>query len=280
MIFKDPKTKRNLDYKKWCLDNRIYELFAIDKSSYGDVKKKRKKSPYEGVNPEDVAPLPVELDDLIRLHFLTRSRKVTTILEFGVGKSTLVFADALKKNKEEFGGGIKNNLRRTNPFEVHSVDSGKKWIVRCKQGFPPTLLDFVHFYQSEVEMTTFNGRACTMYKKLPNICPDLIYLDGPDQFAVKNDVRGISTRSPDRLPMSADILLFEPFLLPGTLIVVDGRAANARFLKNNFQRNWEYHYFTKEDIHTFELVEEPLGKLNAEQLRFCLGDDIIKFCNS
>lgn len=271
-MFKDRHTKKNLNYRKWCLDNKINELFNIDLGVYGDVEKKIKKGLYGGVDPESGVSLPVELDDLIRLHFLARHRRAITILEFGVGGSTVVFADALKKNKEEFEGGVvKNNLRRANPFEVHSVDCGKKWIDKCKQGFPPALLDFVYFHQSEVEMTTFNGRACTMYKKLPNICPDLIYLDGPDLFAVTNDVRGISTRSSDRLPMSADILFFEPFLLPGTLIVVDGRAANARFLKNNFQRNWKYNYFTKEDVHTFELIEEPFGKINARQLRFCLG---------
>jgi len=276
MMFKDPNTKRNLNYKKWCLDNKINELFNIDIGIYGDVEKKIKKSLYKGVDQKNTIPLPAELDDLIRLHFLTRSRKVTTILEFGVGKSTLVFADALRKNKEEFGEFVIDNLRRANPFEVHSIDSSKKWINECKRFLTPRLLDFAHFYFSEVEMTTFNGRACTMYKKLPNICPDLIYLDGPDQFSVMNDIRGISTRSLDRLPMSADILLFEPFLLPGTLIVIDGRTANARFLKNNLQRNWEYNYFVKEDIHTFELIEKPLGKFNARQLRFCLGNNATK----
>ena len=70
--------------------------------------------------------------------------------------------------------------------------------------------------------------------------------------------------------MSADLLLMEPFLLPGTLIVIDGRTANARFLKNNLQRDWEYHHHADEDIHTFELVEKPLGKLNAKQIDFCL----------
>ena len=259
----------HLDYKKWCSDNKIDELFKIDLDVYGEIEEKKEKSIYETVDPDNKIPIPPELDDLIRLHFLVRSRKVTTILEFGVGKSTLVFANAIKKNKDEFGEFVKTNLRKANPFEIHSIDSGKKWIKKCKQDFPPKLLDFVHFHFSGVEMTTFNGRACTMYKKLPNICPDLIYLDGPDQFTVTNDIRGISTASLDRLPMSADILLFEPFLLPGTIIIVDGRTANARFLKNNFQRNWEHNHFIDEDIHIFELIEQPLGELNAKQLRFC-----------
>jgi hypothetical protein len=117
-------------------------------------------------------------------------------------------------------------------------------------------------------MTTFNDRICTMYKKLPNICPDFIYLDGPEQYNVNGDIRGISTSHPDRLPMAADILILEPFLLFGTLIVTDGRTANARFLKNNLQMNWEYCHFEEEDIHAFELIEKPLGKINKRQIDF------------
>lgn len=264
---------KNLDYKKYCLDNKINELFDIKIDAYGEIEKKIEVSVYEAVDPGNKNPYPPELDDLVRLHFLARSRKATTVLEFGVGKSTLVFADAIKKNKEQFGDFVKANLRRANPFEVHAVDNYREWIDQCKKDFAPGLLNFARFHLTEVEMTTFNGRACTMYKKLPNICPDLIYLDGPDQFNVANNIRGISTVSPDRLPMSADILLFEPFLLPGTLIVIDGRTANARFLKHNLQGNWEYNHFFDEDIHTFELIEQPLGKFNEKQIRFCLGEN-------
>ncbi len=268
---------KDLDYKKWCLENKIAEMFGLDLNAYGKINRKLPKGIYETSDPKNTVPFPPELDDLTRLHFLARSRKVTTILEFGVGKSTLVFADAIRKNKEEFGGYVKENLRRANPFEIHAVENSKKWVETVKKDFPKDLLKLVHFQVTPVEMTTFNDRACTMYKKLPNICPDLIYLDGPDQWSVKNDIRGISTRSVDRLPMSADILLFEPFLLPGTLIIVDGRTSNVRFLKNNLQRNWEYEHHVNEDIHTFELVESPLGPLNAKQIKFSLGEKAVKF---
>ena len=30
---------------------------------------------------------------------------------------------------------------------------------------------------------------------------------------------------------------YEPFLLPGFIIVVDGRVSNVRFLENNFKEN-------------------------------------------
>src|SRR3989344_5910590 len=112
---------KNLDYKKWCSDNNLHKLFGIPFDGDTEINKKMDKSVYETVDPKNKVPLPAELDDLTRLHFLVRSRKVSTILEFGVGKSTLVFADALNKNKEEFGEFVKNNIRKANPFEVHSI---------------------------------------------------------------------------------------------------------------------------------------------------------------
>ena len=59
-----------------------------------------KKSIYESVDPKVVAPKSPEWDDLVRLHKLVRSRKVTTVLEFGCGYSTVIFADAIQKNKQ------------------------------------------------------------------------------------------------------------------------------------------------------------------------------------
>ena len=117
-------------------------------------------------------------------------------------------------------------------------------------------------------METFNGRICTTYKNLPLINPDLIYLDGPDQFNVKNKINGITTNHKDMMPMSSDILKIEHFLTPGTIIITDGRAANARFLLSNLQRKWRYKYDNKNDQSVFFLDEKPLGIYNYRQLKF------------
>lgn len=275
-IFKELKINDGKGYEEYLIKNNLHQLFNIDLENYGKVNKKIKKGIYEPVDPKIKIPKPPELDDLIRLHYLITSRKVTTILEFGVGKSTIVMADALKKNKKNYFDYVKNNLRRSNAFELHSIDNSRHWISYTKKSLPKELRELVKFYYSSVYMSTFNGKICTFYKKLPNICPDFIYLDGPDQFNVKGNVNGISTRSMDRLPMAADILLFEHFLLPGTMILVDGRTANSRFLLSNLQRRWDYMHFTEEDIHIFELVEEPLGPYNKKQLEFCLGEEYFK----
>lgn len=260
-----------LDLPRWCEANDLYALFDVDPTGF-DPARKLEKGIYETVDPGNRVPFPPELDDLARLHYLARSRKVTTVLEIGAGKSTVALAHALRLNEMEFGDYVRTNLRRANPFEVHTLEQSSDWVEVCRQAMPPALAPYVHFQCAGVQMTTFNGRACTLYQRIPDICPDLIYLDGPDQFCVEGDVHGISTRSADRLPMSADLLLLEPFLLPGTLIVVDGRTANARFLKNNFQRPWRHAHHVEADLHTFELVEPPLGRLNERQIRFCLGD--------
>ena len=50
-------------------------------------------------------------------------------------------------------------------------------------------------------------------------------------------------------------------------------AANARFLKANLQRNWQYNYVMEFDQHFFELKEKPLGRFNKAQIEYCLGEN-------
>ena len=57
-----------------------------------------------------------------------------------------------------------------------------------------TLLTLTLF--GNIEMTTFENRICTQYKKLPLCNPDFIYLDGPDQFKVKKDIWNIHFQKP------------------------------------------------------------------------------------
>ena len=228
---------------------------------------------YESVDTSVVAPYSPEWDDMVHLHRLVRARKVTTVLEFGCGYSTVVLADALAKNEKEFSSFVSANLRRSNAFEIHSVDDMGDYIKITQDRLPTELKKRVFLKHSQIKMTTFNDRICTEYDELPNITPDFIFLDAPSQFNVKGEISGISTRHADRLPMTCDLLKIEHFLLPGTLILVDGRTANARFLRANFQRNWIYEHDVASDTHTFEVRETPLGRFNKAQIEFCLGQE-------
>lgn len=252
------------DSLRYLHENGIDTLF--------DLQKRLKSSVTATVDGSITDPFPAgnKIGDLARLHRLCRVRKVTTVLEFGVGYSTQVIAHALAANKQQFGEYVADYLRRGNPFELHSVDDINSYVQVTKNRLQPELVPYVHFHVSPVQMTTFSGRICTEYQSLPNICPDLIYIDGPSLGNVTGDINGISTAHIDRLPMMCDILKIEHFLLPGSLIVVDGRAGNARFIKANLQRNWVYYEDPIEEVHFFELQEQALGMLNNRQIEFSL----------
>ena len=88
-----------------------------------------------------------------------------------------------------------------------------------------------------------------------------------NQFFYGENLR-VATNHQDLMPMSIDILKYEHFLTPGTIILIDGRTANARFLKLNLQRNWLYKHDVKNDQSIFYLQEKPLGQFNKLQLNF------------
>src|ERR1700693_796610 len=55
--------------------------------------------------------------DLAPLHTAVRARKVLTVLEFGVGFSTIVMADALNKNRQAWEAtDAKPKIRSSTPF--------------------------------------------------------------------------------------------------------------------------------------------------------------------
>ncbi|MEM1318958.1 MAG: hypothetical protein AAGG75_01815 [Bacteroidota bacterium] len=232
---------------------------------------KQEQGVFDTVSGQMEHPIPPDLQDLVRLHRLIRERMSFTVLEFGVGFSTIVIADALQKNKADWKRLEQPpKLRNRFLFQCFSVDSSAKWLERSQERLPEQFKDTVHFQFSRVEIGTFNGQLCHFYKNLPDIVPDFIYLDGPDPQTVEGTINGMSFQCMERTVMSGDLLLMEPILLPGTFVLVDGRTNNARFLKNNFKRAYEVIWDRQGDVTTFELIEDRLGKYNI------LGKDYIQ----
>jgi predicted O-methyltransferase YrrM len=56
----------------------------------------------DSVAKKDSQRIAPKWSDLARLHMAIRARKVFTVLEFGVGFSTVVMGDALKKNRDDW----------------------------------------------------------------------------------------------------------------------------------------------------------------------------------
>ncbi len=219
---------------------------------------------FDAVSGKLSIPVPPQPDDLVRLHKLVRERRCFTALEFGVGYSTIVIADALQKNEADWRTlPQKPEIRNHFMFQLFSVDASQDWIAKTKNRLPGHLAGRVHFQFSEVEIGTYNGQMCHYYSDLPDIVPDFVYLDGPDGKDVKGRIHGLSFQCEERTVMSADLLLMESTFLPGTFIIVDGRTNNARFLERNFTRNYEVKWDKECDITTFQLVEERLGRYNV-----------------
>ena len=254
-------------------DRKFIESFFINKNLKSLVELSKKKQPSVNQMIVDEPYFP-ELDDLYYLYQYVLINKRTTVFEFGSGWSTLIFSLALREARDKFSKEVKL-LRINNPFELFVIENNKKYlnITRNRVQKFNKYLNIknpikINYHLSDVEMATFNDRICTQYKELPVCNPDFIYLDGPDQFNIKKDINGISTRHKDMMPMVSDILKFEYFYTPGTIIVCDGRSANAKFLRDHFKRKWEYIDDKKNDQHIFWLVDPVLGKYNKLQLEF------------
>lgn len=226
----------------------------------------------QAVSVREKKPYGPKWGDLCRLHWLQMSRKGINVLEFGSGYSTAVFGEGARLLSEHFGDSLAGKLRSENPFHVYSIEEEQRFMEITQARLGKNLSKYVTLSRSSVELILFEGRIATIYSKIPNVNPDIIYLDGPSQYATTQTINGFSLCSPTRMPMSADILRIEFFLEPGTLIIVDGRTANARFLKAFLKRNWLYYHDVAGDVHYFELHELPLGYYNERKIEFCLNN--------
>jgi hypothetical protein len=245
------------------------------------------------INPNLAIEFPPDIIDLVRMHKLVRQRKCLTIMEFGVGYSTLILADAMMKNQEDLKTMNTCHLVWSNQFEVHSIDSSKKWIKNFKKKLKkfPHLIKFINLHYSELRTCTIRGEMGHVYERLPDIVPDFIYLDGPCPADVHGEVQGFTFKQLNRTVMAMDILKMEAALSPGTFILVDGRSNNARFLKNHFSRKWVYSHaiqnvwplnngnniqfedWNEYDYTTFELIEFPLSFWNFKKLQLQLPNN-------
>ena len=246
----------------------IFEYFAeIESKPYGI---------FDAVDSQNDIPFYPEPEDLYRLHKLVRERKVFNVLEFGLGYSTIVMADALMKNKNDYVcGGSKPDVRIRKPFTLYSVDANKYWIDRFSKLYRNLpLFNCIELSHSDCIIGEHNDQICHFYSAIPDVIADFIYLDGPGRGDVKGSINGVSFENCIERPVAGgDLLKLESTFLPGTFILIDGRTNNARFLQNNFKRNYQIIHDENQDVTAIELTEPPLGKINRAQIEYSLGKD-------
>ena len=210
-----------------------------------------------------------DFKDLCRLHWLALSRKTFNILEIGSGFSTVIFSDVCNILSNYFNKGLPYRVEKK--FHIFSLEENKKFLKITKKRIPKDNLKHVSLILAKHKIIYYKGKFASRCLNIPNISPDLIYLDGPSQYFQKKNLDGFNFNNISRFPMSADLLFYEYFFEPGTLIIIDGRTSNARFLKDHFKRNWKYFNDKKGDYHIFELNEKPIGVYNKQKLKFCLN---------
>jgi hypothetical protein len=174
----------------------------------------------------DAAEAKPEAWDLAFLYRLVRTKRPDCVLEFGSGFSTIAIAEALSRN----GTG-----------RLYSLETSERWAANTARKLPQHLRSVVDLRPARAEITVHNGQVCSFYRELPNIDPQIVYLDGPDPMDVEGAHRGIAfplETAANRSIVAADILLYEFSFAPGATIVIDGRANNVAFLCANLKRRW------------------------------------------
>jgi len=252
--------------------SNFFELSYLIKKIPEDKKYFKYPKFLRTIKENETKPYLHKLNDLCRLYWIVLSRKILTTLEFGSGFSTIFIADACFILSFYYKGTV-DEIRVEKKFHVFSLDESSKFLKITKKRIPQILTKHITLTQSKVKIIEYQNKFATIYSKKPNVSPDLIYLDGPSTY-LKKRLKSFSFNNISRFPMSADILYIEYFLEPGTFIIVDGRTANARFLKDHLKRKWKYYHDRLGDCHYFELMESPLGPYNKRKIDFCLTDKI------
>ena len=195
-------------------------------------------------------------NDLARLLKICQNFKPINILEYGCGFSSYVFHHYLTK---DYPSKI-SKKKHLQIIEVHN-----KYLNLTVNRFKKNDSNIeIILEECRVVRDKYRDDGSHFYLANYNFIPDVIYLDGPDP----NDIeKSFFSRLNQRVPISSDILKIESWLMPGTVLIVDGRNANVRYLKRSFTRNWDWDTNLTNDCSIAILNEQPYGKKDFENLK-------------
>ncbi len=211
---------------------------------------------------------PPEINDLYRLYSFVIDNCVTSILEFGAGWSTLALAMGLNHNREKYSGEYPNYNRNPHPFSICSVDHSEEFMKRAISRIDSSIQHLVKPHLATPKMSKVGLHAVSIWNPIPRFDFDLIYLDAPEPEQIEGGSEFIQMRDVHDLPIAGDLVVNEPYLLPQTSIMVDGRTSNVRYLQSTLYRNWTSTTDFDEDFTLLHLSEPPLGKINLNHISF------------
>lgn len=151
--------------------------------------------------------------ELAVIHGEIRRLRPRRVLEFGSGCSTVVIAQALAENAAEGHPGF-----------LESLDADPHWGQVTIDSLPPRLAEHCRVAIVPAIPAEHAGIPAWRHREVPPPPFDFIYLDGP-------------ALTPER-EAALDLLDLEAELAPGTVVLVDGRYPNCRFLEAHLRRRW------------------------------------------
>jgi predicted O-methyltransferase YrrM len=107
-------------------------------------------------------------NDLWFLYRNVRDRRPKLVLEFGSGCSTIVIAAALAENAAEGA-----------PGRLHSLDADPQWGEATRRSMPARLAGVCEITVTPALPVDYAGTPAWRHQTVPDIAPDLVYLDGP-----------------------------------------------------------------------------------------------------
>lgn len=200
-----------------------------------------------------------DIRDLARLLLICKETKATSVIEYGCGFSSFVFHKYLSNFQLEF------NKEKKIPNFFQIVEVHKEFLNIAKSRFGDTPNFLKCFYEiSSISRDKYRNDGSHIFLTAYNFVPEIIYLDGPNPHDISHS--NFHDKS-ERVPISSDVINIESWLEPATILIVDGRTANVRYLKRNLQRDWQWSSNFENDCSIAILREEPLGKKNIEKLK-------------
>lgn len=210
---------------------------------------------------------PADIDDLYRLYRLVRDTVVLSVIEYGAGWSTLALSQAIWENRENFCEEYIDQ-RNLNAFQLHTVDASKYFLESALNRIPDSLQSVIS-PRIAIPRLVSEGENCTvLWSPAQRVDYDLIYIDGPEPEQVVRGEMDFPISNIYDLPIMGDMVRYESYILPSTLIMFDGRTSNYRHFKNHFSRDWISLSNFEKDYSLMYLNEDPIGSINKRHLSF------------
>ncbi len=195
--------------------------------------------------------------DYLILYTHIKETKPKYVLECGTGKSTFVIAQAMLENQLE-----NPNTPEFDKMKLISMEDKYEWYEKSVNILPEKFQEFVEIHHSELTSYSYSLLNGIIYKDIPDLPYDFVFIDGPDQSGgtnvtacdidfikiVKNSNNPVSALIDNRkhtilactLAFGQDKVSFYPELALGyvkpvtqsDLIIADKMAIRATWFKN------------------------------------------------